>query len=489
MKRRTFLKQGALAAAGFSLLPDAIFPKDQKKLESRGTAKKVIVIGAGLAGLSAAYELTKAGHDVTVLEAQTRAGGRVLTLRSPFSDGLYAEHGAISIPDTHDITLRYVKEFDLPLEADTATPELGYVYHVRGKRVVWPGGIRTQTLFKLAPEDQPLRTYEIWKKYRPESIFQELGNPADPNWSVDALKKYDSVSYGDLLRSRGASAETIAFLTYGWGDLWGEGAANVSALMMLRDNLHLMKSEKDYVIKGGNDLLPKAFATSLAEKIRYGSPVVKIEHNDRLVRATYLQAGTHHSIEADRLVIAIPFSVLRRIEISPRFTAGKMKAINELPYFSGARVSLQSRKRFWIAAKLKGSGLTDLPIATISDMTSEQPGSRGILQAYLGGSNARKLTALKETDRVAFVLEQTEKLFPGIKENFEGGVSKCWDEDEWARGASSWYKPGQMGELWPHIARAEGRVHFAGDHTSAWIRWMQGALHSGNRVAKEVNDA
>lgn len=97
------------------------------------------------------------------------------------------------------------------------------------------------------------------------------------------------------------------------------------------------------------------------------------------------------------------------------------------------------------------------------------------------------MAALKEADRIAFVLEQTEKLFPGIRGNFEGGVSKCWDEDEWARGASSWYKPGQMGELWPHIARAEGRVHFAGDHTSAWIRWMQGALHSGNRVAKEVN--
>jgi monoamine oxidase len=329
----------------------------------------------------------------------------------------------------------------------------------------------------------------MWQKYQPESIFQEPGDPADPGWSVEALRKYDQMSYGDLLRSRGASEEAVAFLTFGWGDLWGEGAANVSALMMLRDNLHLMKGKKEYAIKGGNDLLPNAFAACLAEKIRYGSPVVKIEHSDRLVRATYLQAGTHHSVQADRLVVAIPFSVLRRIEISPRFTEGKMKAINELPYFSGARVSLQSRKRFWVAAGLNGSGRTDLPIANISDMTSEQPGPRGVLQAYLGGPNARKVTALKEEDRIAFVLEQAEKLFPGIKENFEGGVSKCWDEDEWDRGASSWYKPGQMGELWQHIARAEGRVHFAGDHTSAWIRWMQGALHSGNRVANEVNVA
>jgi monoamine oxidase len=110
-------------------------------------------------------------------------------------------------------------------------------------------------------------------------------------------------------------------------------------------------------------------------------------------------------------------------------------------------------------------------------------------QARLGGPRARQLASLKESERISFVLEHTEKLFPGIRENFEVGVSKCWDEDEWERGASSWYKPGQMSELWPHVARPEGRVHFAGEHTSAWIRWMQGALHSGNRVAREVNDA
>ena len=96
---------------------------------------------------------------------------------------------------------------------------------------------------------------------------------------------------------------------------------------------------------------------------------------------------------------------------------------------------------------------------------------------------------LSESERIRFTLEQMEKVFPEIRENFEGGVSKLWDEDPWARGASSWYRPGQMTELWPHIARVEGRIHFAGDHTSAWIRWMQGALESGNRVAREVNEA
>ena len=487
MNRREFLQQSALATPlALSSLRAGVF--SQSKLERKGGARKVIIVGAGLAGLSAAYELTRAGHEVTVLEAQSRAGGRVFTLRAPFSDDLYAEAGAMYIPDTHDLTLHYVKEFNLPLDLRVA-PNLSYVNYVRGKRIVFSEGARIEPLFKLTPEEQRLGAGGLWQKCIPDSVYQELGAPADPNWSVESVKKYDQISYIDFLRSRGASDEAVSLMTFGWEDLWGEGLASVSVLTVLRDSLHYRNAEKEFKIRGGNDLLPKAFAARLSDKIRYGSPVVKVEHDERLVRVTFLQAGTHQTIEADRLVIAIPFSVLRRVEVSPRFSPEKQRAIDELPYFSAARVSLQSRKRFWVAAGLSGFGRTDLPISNIFDMTSNQPGQRGVLQSYLGGSRARQVAAMKEGERISYVLEQTEKIFPGIRENFEVGVSKCWDEDEWARGASSWYKPGQMGQLWPHIARPEGRVHFAGDHTSAWIRWMQGALHSGNRVAREVNDA
>ena len=487
MKRREFLQQSALASI-FSVWALRGRSFSQRQLERKGPARRVTIIGAGLSGLSAAYELSRAGHDVTVLEAQTRAGGRVFTLRTPFSDGLYAEAGAMYIPDTHDLTLHYVKEFNLALDP-RVTPDLSYTTYVRGKRIVQSEGASAEQLFKLTLEEQKLGRGGMWQKYQPDSVFEELGNPADPNWSVKALRKYDSISYLDLLRSHGASEEALSLMTFGWNDLWGDGLASVSALTVLRDSLHTRKAENEYKIRGGNDLLPKAFATRLSDKIRYGSPVVKIEHNSRLVRVTFLQAGIPRSIEADHVICAIPFSVLRRIEVSPRFSPEKQRAINELPYFSAARVSLQSRKRFWVGAGLNGFGRTDLPIANIFDMTSNQPGPRGILQSYLGGARARQVAAMKEPERISFVLEHAEKVFPGIRENFEGGVSKCWDEDEWARGASSWYRPGQMGELWPHIAPPEGRVHFAGDHTSAWIRWMQGALHSGNRVAREVNEA
>jgi len=116
MRRRDFLKQTAIAAATLSLSPLRSFAFDPGNLERQGAAKRVIIVGAGLAGLSAAYELTQAGHDVTVLEARTRPGGRVHTLRDPFPEGLHAEAGATRVPDNHHFTLRYAELFGLTLD-------------------------------------------------------------------------------------------------------------------------------------------------------------------------------------------------------------------------------------------------------------------------------------------------------------------------------------------------------------------------------------
>jgi len=481
--RREFIRLGAFATAGLSAVrPLSLLADGGPTPGRRGAPKRVIVVGAGLAGLSAAYELTAGGHEVTVLEAQTRPGGRVLTLREPFSDGLYAEAGAMVIPDTHDLTLKYCSLFGLTLSQDLSSESgLGDVLHLRGKRILGAPGEEPDYPFDLEPEEDEIGP---WTKYV-VSAAKTLGNPAAADWSADSFREYDDLTYLEFLQRQGASSEAIASLTAGL--LWGDGPETVSALTVLRDAVH-QNAGSWYAIRGGNDLLPKAFATRLAEKIHYGSPVVKIEQDDHGVRAVVLEAGTHRKIDSDYLVCAIPFSVLRRVDMPP-LSPEKERAIRELPYFSAARISLQSRKRFWVDQGLNGAAWTDLPIMSVHNMTSDQPGPRGILQAYMGGPEARRMTRLTEDERISFTVRHMEEVYPGIREHFEGGASKCWDEDPWARGASSWYKPGQFGDLWPHIGRPEGRLHFAGDHTSAWIRWMQGALESGNRVAQEINEA
>ena len=486
MKRRNFLKQSAIATA-FTLPSLKAVAFSQDKLERKGAAKKVVVVGAGLAGLSAAYELVQAGHEVTILEARGRPGGRVHTLREPFSDGLHADAGAMSVNESHNWTMKYVKLFDLTLDPVVSSGR-AYAYYLRGRRIVVKPGQSFEWPLDLTSEERRLGARGMRDKYFGPAL-REMGNTSGPDWPSESLKKYDQMTFFEFLRRQGASPDAATLLGFG-GLCWlGDGMQSVSALDMLREEAHRAMMKKGYRIRGGSDLLPRAFAARLADKIRYGAPVVRIEHDTREVRAVYLQAGARTSLAADYLVCAVPFSVLRRMEISPRFSPEKSKAIEQLLYTSVTRVFLQTRKRFWVDEGLSGSATMDLSNTLIGDRSVNQPGTRGILDSYMAGPQARQIMAMNESGRISSTLGLVEKVHPLIRQNFELGVSKCWDEDEWARGAYTWFKPGQMTSLMPHVGRPEGRVYFAGEHASSDPGWMQGALESGNQVAHAVNNA
>ena len=232
MRRRDLLKQAAAAAVTLSASSLAAFASGRRDLERRGAPKKVIVIGAGLAGLSAAYELTRAGHDVTVLEARTRPGGRVLTLRDPFAEGLYAEAGATKVPDHHHFTVEYAELFGLTLDP-FEPPDLPSVYHVRGKRIQVMPGQKVEWPYELTAEERALGVRGMRQKYI-WSMLGELGDVTAPSWPPpETLEKYDQMNRSDFWRSRGASAEAIALLSLGGID---DRAETWSALFMLRNH-------------------------------------------------------------------------------------------------------------------------------------------------------------------------------------------------------------------------------------------------------------
>lgn len=447
-----------------------------------GSWNLILVIGGGLAGLAAAYELSNRRREVIVLEANHRPGGRVLTLRQPFPEGLYAEAGALMIPDTHDLTLKYVSEFGLQLDPFRRSAP-ATIQFIDGRRESAPGG------GEWLPAMVPSRSHDEAAGVDVERLVRELGDPAGPGWSVEARQQYDQLSYAEFLDKSGINDRSAARLKKFWGALWGEGADTVSALAMLRDWVHLRKSKQEYRIRGGNDLLPKAFSKRLEGKVLYGAEAVRIERESDGVTVHFRQAGLHQSLRAERVICAIPFSVLRDIEVEPGFSPSKRSAIENLPHFSATRVSVLSRRRFWRDESMDGFAITDLPIGQVFNMTDNQAAERGILQCYAGGSAARRLAAMEPSEREETVLDQMDRVYPGLRVNAEAVVTKSWDEDRFARGASSWYRPGQMAEFWPHVATPEGRVHFAGDQTSACIRWMQGALQSGLRAAAEVASA
>jgi len=485
LSRRDLLKQGALAAA-FPWLAFQAPSASWKNLERTDTAKRVIVIGAGMAGLAAAFQLRKAGHDVSLLEATTRPGGLVQTLREPFSDGMYADAGAMFIPENHDLTLKYVKLFNLSLKP--FFPQgLPRVYFLKGKRFQAAEGEDPEWPLDLTPEERDLGLIGMRHKYV-DPVLDEIGDPTGPGWPPAAAQDYDRISFGEFLRRKGASAAAVTLLGLGAWNQWGEGVETVSALLVLRAAALRRYARQFFRIDGGNDQLPGAFAARLAEKILYGAPAVRIEHRPQSVRVVFLQSGEHETMTADHVICTVPFSVLRRIEIAPAFSRQKSEAIQQLPYSSATRVFLQMRRKFWTDEGVCGWALTDLPISSISESTTHETGQRGILATYMSGAAARQFAAASETEQIDKTLEQAEKIFPGARKNCEGGCSISWDEGPWAGGAAPWMKPGQMLSLLPHIARPEGRVHFAGEHTSAWTRWMQGALESGHRAAREVQE-
>jgi monoamine oxidase len=486
MKRREFLKQTALAAGCAVTAPVAhAFARDRRG--RKGAPRKVVIVGAGLAGLAAGYELTEAGHDVTILEAQARPGGRVRTLREPFSDGLHAEAGAMNVYDTHDWTLKYVKHFGLTLDPAPRS-ELASLLLFRGRRIVARPGQEVDYPLALTPDERRLGRRGMWEKYV-APVLAEVGDYGAAAWPPESLRKYDGVTFYDFLRARGASADAAALIVTGWPGGFGDGGRRASALLLLREGAHRAPVKQNYYIRGGSDLLPRAFAARLADRIRYGAAAVGFEQDAAQVRVAYVQGGLRTSLAADRLICAVPFTVLRRMNVASRFSAAKREAVAQLPYTSVTRTHLQTRKRFWLEEGLSGQAVTDDSYTSFYEASATQPAGRGILESYMAGEPARRVAAKNEGARVASVLGLAETLFPRVRQHFEVGASKCWDEDEWARGAYAWFKPGQMTTLLPHVARAEGRVHFAGEHASALFGWMQGALESGYRAAREVNDA
>jgi monoamine oxidase len=330
------------------------------------------------------------------------------------------------------------------------------------------------------------------RKYLKPAV-EELSQASEAGRLGQVIEKYDRLPFGQFLRNRGASPEAAELLAITDWDQVGENLEDRSTLDVLAQAAcYSMFRSRRYSIEAGNDCLPKAFASRLGDRIRYGAAAVGLEQDAHGVRVTYTQGGRKRTEQADYLICAIPFPVLRHLETQPPFSPGKRSAIENLLYSSVLRVFIQCRRRFWIADDgVSGYTFTDLPTTFFWDATLEQPGDRGVLQFWIGGAAARRTAALAEQQRLDFALEQAEKVYPQIRDYSESGTSKCWDEDPWSRGAYAWFRPGQMIAMLPDLARPEGRIHFAGEHTASLLlrASAQGALESGIRAAKEIDGA
>jgi monoamine oxidase len=514
-----------LAAFATFVHPRSPFPPFSAQLfPVHPVPKRVVVVGAGLAGLSAAYQLVRAGHHVTVLEAKPTPGGRVHTLREPFQQGQIAEAGAMFVPGHHTLTIGYVGMLGLPLLQIEEQPT-DLVVYLRGTRIGAPALANAAWPVTLSSAEMQDGYFGLWASYVLPVVQKEIGDPRQPGWPPPSLAPYDNESFAEFLRHGGASSGAIEILKLGYFDLFGDGMYAASALDVLRDlalnvdgvppqvkpgftvardlppplaNRFRMAdgttldakqvAEYTYTIDGGNDRLPRGLAATeqLQHRIEYEAVVAGIEDTGNGVRIT---GRNGRSWDAERVIITVPFSVLRGMELRAPLSDAKRRAIAELRSTSVTRVFVQTGTRPWQTLGLAGCAATDLPIMYVNDQSITQPGPVGILEAYSAGPRARAWAALAEAERHAQTVAQLDQVYPGMAAATIATASKCWDDDEYARGDYCYFEAGELGRLFPVLARPEGRIHFAGEHTSCMPGWMQGAFESGHRAAGEVHTA
>ena len=464
-------------------------PKELVKIAEDGLSKtkspkNVIVLGAGISGLVAASELRKAGHKVTVIEASQRVGGRIRTLREPFSHGQYSEAGAMRVPASHKLVRTYAERFSLSMRPfQSFNPNAWFCSHGHRARL---GEIVSGNVPEEFPLDENERSTSL------SDLWDELISPyreqvsENPNSWEQIREELQSISLREFMQNAGWSEAAIEL----YGLVAGfETLLSASAAEFLGEVLQDLRANT-LTIEGGMDQLPMAFLPELEDCIRYGTRVHALDQDENGVKIHVENIGGRSIIEGDVAICTLPFSILRHIEILCDFSWNKRKAVRNLHYEDAARVFFETTERFWANQDdiHGGASITDLAIRSVYYPERKPHGQRSVLMAsYCHGQDAMRWGALTPEERLIQARENIAVIHPDCEKYLASGHSLVWSHDPYAAGAYAFFQPHQESELHEAIIAPEGRYFFAGEHASIQHRWIEGAIESAIRAALEVH--
>jgi monoamine oxidase len=508
LTRRQVLRRMGIAAgtvAGGQLL--AACPEAPGAGGGGGTGEggpHVVILGAGLAGLCAAYELEKKGWRVTIVEAERKhLGGRVRTLR--FADGSHGEAGAMRIPAKHDLTRAYCREMGVGLRPFVQSNPNAYFF-VRGRRVRNRDGKLLNALFSLREDERGLTSDDLWGK----SVVAKLKAMSDAERAElvaeapasGGYRAVDGLSLQSLVEASGLSQEAIELMAVTQGQ---EAEMQYGCSETLREEVKEVWAHEFDEIVGGTDVLPAAMARRIRGQIRQGCEVIAVAQDGAGVTATYVEGGRQETVRGDFLLCTLPAPVLQRV--SAEFSFEKRRALRQVMYDSATKVLLGARRRFWEQDDgiFGGGTFTDLPTGSTYypsdnavDRAGAGPRDPGVsarpalfLASYSWGMPARRLAAMPHAQRVATVLRFLSKVHPQLNEGgmVTASASWSWDNHPWSGGAFAWFNPGQHSALYASLIAPEGRIYFAGEHASLSHTWMQGAFESALRAVAALSVA
>ncbi|QCK14477.1 flavin monoamine oxidase family protein [Mangrovivirga cuniculi] len=485
--RRDFLiklSSGITAFTTFSMVPFNL--EAESSIKGRTTSpKKVIIIGAGLSGLAAARELNKAGHDVTVLEARSVSGGRVKTLRQPFADGLNAEAGGYMFSEAYSTANQLISELGLKKEP-VQFPVGGTAYYLAGKRMVSSDNLEVLP-FDIRPEEAELGAMGLVKKYIIDTLPPDINNPN--NWSDPEVIALDKISVEQYLKKQGASKGAIDLLKT--TQYYATAPEKTSMLAVAKSDFGLFMQGAPFIINGGNDVLPGKMAADLSGKIHYGVEVKKIAYNNDGVTVEGMRHNNSMSFDGHHVICTLPCPVMQKVNFEPGLSAGKKNAIENYPYLKVTRGYAQVGSAYWKSEGLGSMAYTDKSTFVYTHPTYKSFGAndRCIMEAYMDGDESIKWGKKDKEEIINHTINTLNAVHPGLKNHYEGGAVKDWTYDPYSLGGPSWAGPGDISKYLADLQKPEGRIHFAGEHTTVLRSTMEGALRSGIRAAKAVDKA
>lgn len=479
--RRDFLRCVGAGAVGLSLAP-AFAAK------SSGSNARVVVIGAGLAGLTCAYRLKQAGITATLYEADTRLGGRCWSYRSGFADGQIAEHAGELIDQGHTAIRQLAQELRLRLDNLLAAEANG------SEAFFYFDG----ALYPYVDATRDLKT--IWQKIHRD--LSDAGYPTLYNRSTTRGAQLDRMSIPEWIAETvpgGLSSRLGQLLDVAYTIEYGAETSRQSALNLLyllgynspgQFSLFGASNEK-YHVRGGNDQIVDALAAALGSQIVTGAALTAVKRNPAGTYAlTFASGGRSLSVTADRVVFALPFSILKSaVNLSQAgFSALKTTAINELAMGSNSKLNVQFSSRPWVGLGANGDTYADTGYQATWDVTRGQAGASGILVNYTGGDYAGTFGSGTPAGRAQQFLGQVAPVLPGLAATWNGRATvDYWAGNPFTRGSYAYYQPGQYTRFVGIEGVAEGNAHFCGEHTSLDSQgYLNGAVETGERAASEV---
>ena len=481
------------------------------RLDGDPKGASVVILGAGIAGMTAAMELRKAGYDVRILEFNSRPGGRNWTLRGgdsftelgglrqvcQFEQGLYFNPGPWRIPYHHRAILDYCRRLGVALEPFIQLNHNAYL-HAAGAFNGVPQRVRD------IKTDFQGHVSELLAKVTQQGRLDEAVSREDREMLLQALR-----SWGALDANYAYKANLVSgfFRGYAQGPGGGLGAAPVpgqpvdlSEILqsrlwryLLNFSAHTFQSTMFQPV-GGMDMIGKAFARQVGDLIRHGAKVTRIQQDEQGVTVTYTDISspaTTQQAKADWCVCTIPLSILSQI---PTDVSRRMKAaIDAVPYLPSVKIGLQFKRRFWEEddAIFGGISYTDLPIRQIAyPNTGYNSAGKGVLLgAYLfDGPNAYEFTSMHPDERVARAVEFGARLHPQYGSEYENGIAVAWHRVPFTLGCAGNWSEEARAEHYDNLCEIDGRIVLAGEHVSYIPAWQEGAILSALDAVTRLHD-